>query len=485
MAFATAFVIVIAAAAVTWIQVVERLRAPDPVAVRGTPTAIVWSERVFRSEAELAAWLRGRGINYRRWVRTHPAAVGILRSRERAATEARSSATGGKRTQKPVQRPADPVRAAAPADAGPRLGTPVLIAIGLGILALLLALALAAGNSARLPRPVRLRPRARVPLRGLARAAAASTGEWLRSARPMASAVRPARTLALAAASPSSAERVVDDLVRAAAPPRDRTQASVQRRKSRMSPSDAKTLKAQARQAESPKERLTVLETEAEVLKDKASRAVATDAIKAKRRVHPAPGEPPAPATVVETEAEVLKEKVSGAGPTGANKAKRGIYPAPGKKPPAPAEEAVLKEKLAAPAAPKRPASTRARRAARDPARRPLPAVAESTAPARSDAGPTNPPACEIRWWRGYVSSQFWAMARNEDAEVTIAVSPSFRWRKSDSPPELPAATSALRALVESLEQEGWTVAGHGDQWFSVRMQAPRSDRDARSDVHA
>ena len=173
LAFATAFVVVVAAAAVTWIEVAGRLRAPDPVAVRGTPAAIVWSERVFRSEAELAAWLRGRGINYGRWVRSHPAAVGILRSRDRAATEARSSATGGKRvraaarparaerTPKPVQRPADPVRSAPSADAGPRLGTPVLIAIGVGMLALVLALAVAVSRSAPLPRPVRLRPRPR------------------------------------------------------------------------------------------------------------------------------------------------------------------------------------------------------------------------------------------------------------------------------------------------------------------------------------
>jgi hypothetical protein len=88
VALAVAGVVAVAAAALTWAQVVARLRAPDPVAVHGTPEAVVWSGRVFRSESELAVWLRKRGFAYDEWVRNHPAAVAILREREPSLAEA-------------------------------------------------------------------------------------------------------------------------------------------------------------------------------------------------------------------------------------------------------------------------------------------------------------------------------------------------------------------------------------------------------------
>ena len=82
------FAVTLVAATVSWVQVVTRLRDVIPLETRGTPAAIVWSDRVFRSEAEFARWLRGRGISYERWVRTHPTAVAILRRRDRAAADA-------------------------------------------------------------------------------------------------------------------------------------------------------------------------------------------------------------------------------------------------------------------------------------------------------------------------------------------------------------------------------------------------------------
>ena len=86
------FAATLVAATVSWVQVVTHLRNVIPLETRGTPAAIVWSDRVFRSEAEFARWLRGRGISYERWVRTHPKAVAILRKRDRAATPARAAA---------------------------------------------------------------------------------------------------------------------------------------------------------------------------------------------------------------------------------------------------------------------------------------------------------------------------------------------------------------------------------------------------------
>ena len=85
-AVAAVFAATLLAATVSWVQVVTHLRNVIPIETRGTPAAIVWSDRVFRSEAEFARWLRSRGISYERWVRTHPNAVAILRSRDRAAS---------------------------------------------------------------------------------------------------------------------------------------------------------------------------------------------------------------------------------------------------------------------------------------------------------------------------------------------------------------------------------------------------------------
>jgi hypothetical protein len=65
-----------------WALVVERFREAAPVEAHGAPNAIVWSGRVFATEAALSTWLRARGISYERWVRTHPAAVAILRERD-------------------------------------------------------------------------------------------------------------------------------------------------------------------------------------------------------------------------------------------------------------------------------------------------------------------------------------------------------------------------------------------------------------------
>jgi hypothetical protein len=92
IAVAAVFAATLVAATVSWVQVVTRLRDVNPLETRGTPAAIVWSDRVFRSEAEFARWLRGRGISYERWVRTHPKAVAILRKRDRAASPARPAA---------------------------------------------------------------------------------------------------------------------------------------------------------------------------------------------------------------------------------------------------------------------------------------------------------------------------------------------------------------------------------------------------------
>jgi hypothetical protein len=80
---------------------------------------------------------------------------------------------------------------------------------------------------------------------------------------------------------------------------------------------------------------------------------------------------------------------------------------------------------------------------------------------------------CEIRWWRGYFASTFYAVVvvGATEAEHVIAESPAFRWRRAEPPPDQPTAAAALKALLANLEEHGWRVVGRGDEWFSVHLQ--------------
>lgn len=64
---------------------------------------------------------------------------------------------------------------------------------------------------------------------------------------------------------------------------------------------------------------------------------------------------------------------------------------------------------------------------------------------------------CEIRWWRGYVKSQFYAHGVTEEGlEFVVATSPMFLWRRATPPPPTKAAVAARIALVETLVARGW-----------------------------
>jgi hypothetical protein len=129
--------------------------------------------------------------------------------------------------------------------------------------------------------------------------------------------------------------------------------------------------------------------------------------------------------------------------------------------------------------APTRPeASAESREAATGPTR----AAIEPVRPREQAPAPRRPTgaACEIRWWRGYVYSRFYAFARDaEGQEHVIAESPDFRWRKSEPPPEEHRALAAHRALVGELERQGWGVVGHGEHWYALRLR-PRRGRTRR-----
>jgi hypothetical protein len=171
-----------------------------------------------------------------------------------------------------------------------------------------------------------------------------------------------------------------------------------------------------------------------------------------------------------EAEVEALKRKPP-ADATDALKAKVAGEGTPDKQRLAASDAVALKEKLAATAEPERPTlrehPTRAEaRTTRTRARRTLrPVPTPDFVPSRTEV-------CEVRWWRGYVKSQFIAVATEADGtEATIASSPYFRWRKSLPPEESPTAAAALRAVVETLERDGWMPAGRGKEWFSVMFE--------------
>ena len=366
--------------------------------------------------------------------------------RDAPATRERSFGEAGMRGE-PAQRVA-PTSVPQPGGADSTFGTSALLAIVAAGIALVLA-GFAVVYTGRAPRPPRLRMPAGSFARGRrqAQAAAVVAADWVRSVR---AALPRSRSAAIPATYPPlTGRRVLDDLLRvvsAGLPQRKPGEAKMLGRPDR--PGHAPELEAQKakpRVAEALKDARAVPHAEAEVLKRKPP-VNATEALKAKS----------------ERERALDKERFA-------------------------RSDDVLKEKLASTVehehATKRreyPARTRPRRAGpkRRSALRPV-----------SDAGGVETPTeasetrfagsrtqeCEVRWWRGYVESRFFAVATDAGADVTVALSPPFRWRKGKPPPETPEAAAALRALVGSLEHKGWKVVGRGEEWFAVRLAAART----------
>jgi hypothetical protein len=77
--------------------------------------------------------------------------------------------------------------------------------------------------------------------------------------------------------------------------------------------------------------------------------------------------------------------------------------------------------------------------------------------------------ACEVRRWRGYVSSEFYA--RRVDDLSTVATSGTFRWRKKASPPDRGAAREAFDRLRAELVGLGWRDTGTTASWFERRFE--------------
>jgi hypothetical protein len=81
---------------------------------------------------------------------------------------------------------------------------------------------------------------------------------------------------------------------------------------------------------------------------------------------------------------------------------------------------------------------------------------------------------CTIEWWRGYMKSDFYALATEPDGRLRIVGrSNAFRWRGEKPPPESDAAEKNLRMLVETLEDEGWEHDGQGERWYELSFKRP------------
>jgi hypothetical protein len=64
--------------------------APDPVAAQATD--LVWSDRVFSTRADFAAWLDSRGTSYKLWSERHPSAARRFEDHSRRPLVSHSSA---------------------------------------------------------------------------------------------------------------------------------------------------------------------------------------------------------------------------------------------------------------------------------------------------------------------------------------------------------------------------------------------------------
>jgi hypothetical protein len=99
-----------------------------------------------------------------------------------------------------------------------------------------------------------------------------------------------------------------------------------------------------------------------------------------------------------------------------------------------------------------------------------LPLEAPRHLPTRSHPPILAAESCVVRWWRGYVRSQFLASETGEAGSTVIAESPPFPWRSSKPPPQTDEAVAAHRQLIATLSDRGWEAVEFGPAWFEVEF---------------
>jgi hypothetical protein len=103
------------------------------------------------------------------------------------------------------------------------------------------------------------------------------------------------------------------------------------------------------------------------------------------------------------------------------------------------------------------------------PAAEPVPAEAEEEMAPQEEL-------CEVRWWRGYVRSRFYAEVEAPEGYSILAESPMFRWRGQDPPAQEGEVAAAHDALVGELMRLGWVIdePGPDDEpalWYEIRLR--------------
>jgi hypothetical protein len=121
---ATAFLIIAGIAVYGIVSPYSLKPAPPPP---GTHGSLVWGDGIFSNQAQLQAWLRIHGASYSEWVKTHPAALQLVRPRPKhhaALTKAHVKSAAPVQTVAVSQTTTSPTQS----------GTGVWLVVGLGLL---------------------------------------------------------------------------------------------------------------------------------------------------------------------------------------------------------------------------------------------------------------------------------------------------------------------------------------------------------------
>ena len=435
------------------------------------PKEIVWAGRVFKTEAELARWLKARDVNYGAWLRRHPGIVP-----RRAAAPAPKTGAAPKRQVESAS--------SAGKGSGGKRDVGDLLVYGLAGLAALVGAVGVVRGGGLLGRALDNRRRRRSwsphePGERVARPSALSVVTAPGNQPPLAlSAGRVARLQTRPSTPSASAAAVLDGIARARpdVPRRRRPIASFPPIASAPDPAAAAPVdEPPARQRPLPpspalpRPRVPEPAGVVPVEPQQDYEAVAPPAAPAAEPASPVPQDAvPAPAAPAAEPAPVLPQDA----PRRSEEASSAVAVPP-----------VEDVESAAPIAARRPQVSEPRaaeRAARRPAARTIhvePAVENGRAAPDVAPGPAadDSDLCEIDVWQGYLKSQFYArVAPPDEAEYAVALSQPFKSKGLMGRDELSQA--AHEELVNALLVEGWTPDGRGPYWWSLRFRPPADD---------
>jgi hypothetical protein len=115
----------------------------------------------------------------------------------------------------------------------------------------------------------------------------------------------------------------------------------------------------------------------------------------------------------------------------------------------------------------------RGKRGGRAPQAEPTPPPARRSRPASGAAEPgARFETCVIEQWRGYVKSDFFAIAISpRGSNYVVGRSPMFHWRGDKIEPETGRAAEVHADLVERLVEEGWEPYGESVPWYRMSFR--------------